>query len=73
MKRKMLLLSLLLGISTIPAWAPQAEAAIYCGPVFCASRPWTTSCACPPGTDRVGSPSNCGSYQSIGFNGCWYE
>jgi hypothetical protein len=73
MKRKLLMLAVLLGVSTIPAWAPQAEAAVYCGPVFCANRPLTTSCACPPGTDRVGSPSSCGTYQSIGFNGCWYE
>ena len=73
MKKKLVGLTAALGIAALASWIGTAEAARYCGPTFCEDRPLETQCACPPGTDRTGSPSSCGTYQGIGFGGCWYE
>ncbi len=73
MKKKLLGLTAALAITALASWAGSAEAIGYCSPTFCAGKPLTTKCACPPGTDRRGSPSNCGAYTGISANGCWYE
>lgn len=74
MKKKLLGLTAALGIAAMASWAGTAEAIVYyCSPKYCADKPLETQCACPPNTDRVGSPSSCATYNGIGFGGCWYE
>jgi len=72
MKRKLLILTAVLGIAGIPTWAPQAEAVAYCNSTYCVGKPATTKCGCPPHTDRRGQASTCGSWNGIAPSGCWY-
>lgn len=68
MTKKLLALTALLGLTVLASWAPRAEAIGYCSSTYCAGKPSSTSCACPPGTDRVGQPSTCAGYTTR----CWY-
>jgi hypothetical protein len=70
MKRKLLVLTAVLGMSVFSSWAPQAESSAGCSDTYCAGRPAETPCACPKWTDRPGRPSFCGSYRSS--IACWY-
>ena len=73
MTKRLLALAALLGLTTLASWAPRAEAIGYCSSTYCANKLPTASCACPPGTDKVGQPSTCGGWNSISRGGCWYE
>jgi len=68
MKKKLLVLTALLGITALAASVPQAEAIGYCSSTYCAGKPGSTRCACPPGTDKVGQANFCDGYQTS----CWY-
>ena len=67
-KKKLLVLTALLGITALAASVPQAEAIGYCSSTYCAGKPGSTRCACPPGTDKVGQATFCEAYQTS----CWY-
>lgn len=69
--KKLLTLAAALGLALVASLAPRAEAAAYCSKTYCQGKPSSTVCGCPPGTDRVGAPSTCGSWDKVG--GCWYE
>lgn len=74
MRNRLLALTAALGIAALASWTPNAEAiAYFCSEAFCLDKPEGTTCACPPGTDKEGNPSNCEVWNSIGKNGCWYE
>ena len=74
MGNRLLALTAVLGIAALASWAPSAEAIIYyCSDTYCAEKPESTACNCPPETDREGRPSNCAEWQSISQHGCWYE
>ncbi len=68
MTKKLLSLIALLGLTVLASWAPSAEAVGYCSTTYCAGKPTSTSCGCPPGTDRVGQATTCGAYKT----NCWY-
>ena len=70
MTKKLFALAALLALTAL-ASIPQAEAVAYCGSSYCAGKPKSTTCGCPPGTDRVGQASTCGGWNRVG--GCWYE
>jgi hypothetical protein len=72
MKRKLLVLTAVLGIAGISTWAPQAEAVAYCNSTYCVGKPATTKCGCPPHTGRPGQASTCGAWNGIAPTGCWY-
>jgi hypothetical protein len=71
MTRKLLVLTALLVLTILASWAPHAEAIGGCSASFCASRPPSTKCGCPPGTDFPGKSVTCGSWNLVG--GCWAE
>jgi hypothetical protein len=73
MRNRLLALTAALGIAVLASWTPSAEAIIYCSDAYCAGKPESTACPCPPGTDKEGKPSNCGEWSSITAIGCWYE
>lgn len=73
MRNRLLTLTVALALTALASWMPRAEANAFCSPTFCAGKPLTTSCACPPGTGFPGRASNCGSYTGNGFMGCWGE
>jgi len=73
MRKRLLALAALLGLTALASWAPRVEAVAYCSSTYCAGKPLSTSCGCPPGTDKVGQPSTCGGWNSISRGGCWYE
>ena len=73
MKKKFLGLTAALAVTALASWAGSAEAIVYCSPGYCANKPLTAECPCAPDTDRAGSPATCGTYNGIGFGGCWYE
>lgn len=63
MKRKLFALAALLGLIALGSPAPRAEAAApFCTPLTCQGKPATTTCACPPWTERFGYTATCGSY-----------
>lgn len=67
MKKKLLILAAVLGISAL---ATQADAIIY--PRCDTSCPTSSGvCSCPSWTDRPGATTTCGSWNQVG--GCWYE
>lgn len=72
MKKKLFAAAALLGIALVPSFMPEAEAVAYCSPSYCAGKPSSTKCGCPPGSDRVGQSSNCGAYNGPAPVGCWY-
>ena len=72
MRKRLLTLTAALALAAIASWAPRAEAIGYCSSTYCAGKPSTTSCACPPGTDKVGKASNCGGWNTVSGIGCWY-
>jgi hypothetical protein len=72
MRNRLLALTAALGIAALASWAPDAEAIGYCSSTYCAGKPGTTSCACPPGTDKVGKASNCAGWNTVSGIGCWY-
>jgi len=73
MKKKLLALTAVLGIAALASSVPNAEAVAYCSSTYCAGKLSSTRCGCPPGTDKVGQASTCGSWNSISATGCWYE
>ena len=72
MKKKLFVAAILLGIALASSWVPQAEAVAYCSPTYCAGKPSTTKCGCPPESDRRGQATTCGAYNGIAPAGCWY-
>lgn len=70
MKRKLFILSALLGISLAPSLTGAALPYPACN-LFCQGRPSSTPCLCPVGTDRAGAQVTCGNWNRVG--GCWYE
>ena len=71
MKKKLLGLTAALAVTALASGAGSAEAVAYCSSTYCAGKPASTKCGCPPGTDRVGAASTCGGWNRVG--GCWYE
>jgi hypothetical protein len=71
MKRKLLLITTVLGISLMASWAPEADAVGPCNASYCAGKPASAKCGCPPGTDFPGKVAFCGSWNRVG--GCWAE
>ncbi|HKV07913.1 MAG TPA: hypothetical protein VJ725_07250 [Thermoanaerobaculia bacterium] len=73
MRSRLLALAAALGIAVLASWTPRAEAIVYyCSEAYCAEKPESTACSCPPGTDKEGKPSNCEVWNSISTGGCWY-
>ena len=72
MRNRLLALTVALGIAALASWAPSAEAIGYCSSTYCAGKPSTTACACPPGTDKVGKASNCAGWNTVSGIGCLY-
>ena len=72
MRKKFPAFSAALGIAAIASWTPQAEAVGYCSASYCAGKPASATCGCPPGTDKVGQTSFCGSWNTVSRTGCWY-
>lgn len=72
MKKKLFATAALLGIALAPSFMPQAEAVAYCSSTYCAGKPLSTKCGCPPESDRRGQSTTCGSYNGIAPAGCWY-
>ena len=72
MKKKLFALTAVLGISAFVSSVPRAEAVGYCSSTYCAGKPLSTSCGCPPGTDKVGKASTCGGWNKVSATGCWY-
>jgi hypothetical protein len=70
MKRKLLVLTALLGISLTPSLGGAALPYPACN-VFCPGKSSGTPCLCPVGTDRPGHQTTCGKWNQVG--GCWYE
>ena len=74
MRNRLLALTAAIAIAALASWAPSAEAIVYyCSDTYCAEKPESALCHCPPGTDKEGKPSNCGEWYSISARGCWYE
>ena len=73
MRNRLLALTAALAIAALASWTSSAEAAIYCSYGFCAGKPESAACLCPPGSDKEFKPSNCGEWDSISAMGCWYE
>jgi hypothetical protein len=73
MTKRLFALTAVLGLTVLASWFSQAEAVAYCSSTYCAGKPSTTSCGCPPGTDKVGKASTCGSWNTVSRTGCWYE
>ena len=73
MRNRLLALTAALALAVLASWTPSAEATIYCAASFCAGKPESAPCPCAPGTDKEGNLSNCGEWNSISANGCWYE
>lgn len=71
--KKLLALSVPLALTVLASWAPKAEAVAYCSSTYCAGKLSSASCGCPPGTDKVGKASTCGSWNTVSRTGCWYE
>lgn len=71
MRRRLLALTAMLVLTVLASWAPQAEAVAYCSASYCAGKPASTKCGCPPGTDRRGQASTCGAWTGI-YPGCWW-
>lgn len=69
--KKLFVLTAMLAATFVATWAPTAQAVAYCSSTYCAGKPSTATCACPPGTDRQGQTAFCGSWNRVG--GCWYE
>ena len=69
--KKLLVLSTMLAATFVAIWAPSAQAVAYCSSTYCAGKPSTATCGCPPGTDRQGQTAFCGNWNRVG--GCWYE
>jgi len=73
MRNRLFALTAVLALTALASWVPRAEAIGYCSSTYCAGKSSTASCACPPGTDKVGQPSVCGGWNSVSRIGCWYE
>lgn len=71
--KKLFALTALLGMTALATWSSSAEAVAYCSSTYCAGKLSTASCGCPPGTDKVGKASTCGSWNTVSRTGCWYE
>lgn len=69
--KKLLGLAAVLAATFVATWAPSAQAVGYCSASYCAGKPPSASCGCPPHTDRPGHPAFCGSWNRVGA--CWYE
>jgi hypothetical protein len=67
MRRKLLTVVALLGIAVLASWAPGADAAAYCSKEYCRGKDKSSVCACPPGTDRVGTAVTCATYGNSCF------
>jgi hypothetical protein len=64
MKRKMLALALLLGITALASAVPPAEASLYdCGGLFCQGKYSNTVCYCSASSERPGWSATCGSWK----------
>ncbi len=71
MKMKLLGLTAALGIAVLASWANPAEAVGPCNATYCAGKPASAKCGCPPGTDFPGKVATCGSWNRVGA--CWAE
>jgi hypothetical protein len=71
MRRKLFGLTLGLGITALASWVSTAEAIGYCSATYCATKPLSAPCACPPGTDFPGKSAFCGGWNRVGA--CWAE
>lgn len=69
--KKLLALVALIASTFAAVPAPTAEAIIYCSSGYCANRPDTDPCDCPPWSDRYGETAFCSDWD--GISGCWYE
>jgi hypothetical protein len=72
MRNRLLALIAALGIAALASWTSSAEAATYCSDALCEGQPESTTCICPPGTDKEGKKGRCGEWNSISGGGCWY-
>lgn len=64
MKRKILTLAALLGISAVASLVPSAEAAVACG-LGCAGQPGTTVCYCPADSENPGWRTTCRYFKTV--------
>ncbi len=71
MKKKLFGLTIALGITVLASWAGPAEAVGPCSATYCAGKPASAKCGCPPGTDFPGKTAFCGSWNRVGA--CWAE
>lgn len=70
MKKKLITLTAVLGLSVLASWAPLASSAPlrYCD----TSCPTADGrCNCPLWSDKPKAPSFCAGWNTVG--GCWYE
>lgn len=74
MKKKLLVLTAVLGVAAFASSLPDAEAIVYyCSDSYCADKAPEAPCHCPLKTDKAGNPSTCENWNSIANGGCWYE
>ncbi len=67
MRRKLLVLAALIGLSIpLPGTEATVSAVNICSQAYCATRPQTQACACPPTSARPGAPSFCGAWMHNG-------
>lgn len=68
--KKLFVVTAMLAAACVATWAPSAEAVGYCSATYCAGKPATATCGCPPHTDRPGRTVFCGNWNTVGA--CWY-
>ena len=71
MRKKLLGLAAALGITALASWTGTAEAVGYCSASYCAGKPASATCGCPPHTDFPGKTVFCGGWNRVGA--CWAE
>ena len=64
MKRKMLALAAVLGITALASSVPSAEAAVACG-FGCSGQPGTTVCYCPANSENPGWSTTCRNFKTV--------
>ena len=71
MKRKLLALTVALGITMIASWVPRAEASGDNCDTYCNTADPGDSCTCPGASDRPGDTAMCQYWQTTSFRGCF--
>jgi hypothetical protein len=71
MTKKLFILAAVLALAMLASWTPMVEAVGYCGPSYCAGKPPSALCGCPPYSDFPGKTAFCGNWNRVGA--CWAE